>query len=185
MSKQIVLVFLFIGGFITAVASLQSCKKASFTPIFTNEPEIITTLKIEFKDAATGQILTYYYRDMDGDSINAPIQLDTIRLNANATYFTSIKFLDESNPDAVANVTHEIKSEAVNHLVCLNASANTFIIRTDNDGTFPLGLESKWMNGLASTGDFTVSLKHQAGFKNGSCEIGETDLEVVFPMAIM
>jgi hypothetical protein len=30
-------------------------------------------------------------------------------------------------------------------------------------------------------GDVKISLKHQPGIKNGSCDIGETDVELLFP----
>lgn len=182
MTRPFIIIFLILVGFVTTLVSLQSCKKVKFNPTISNKPEIITTLKIEFKEMPGGNNLAFAFRQTDSTLI--PLQPDTIKLKENTTYFVSIKFLNETEQDAVANVTSEIKTEANNHMVCLQTSTNSLLIRTDSDGTYPLGLESKWINGPPSEGNLTINLMHQPGIKNGDCKIGETDFQAVFPVII-
>jgi hypothetical protein len=85
----------------------------------------------------------------------------------------------------VVNITDEIKKEQENHIVCYEVSnANLTVTRTDSAGVFLLGLSSKWKSGLKSSGDLTVTLKHQPGIKDGSCNPGATDVEVKFPVKV-
>ena len=63
--------------------------------------------------------------------------------------------------------------------------AHVNINRTDTDGTFEIGLQSEWVTTTASTGTVTVSLKHQPGIKDGTCDPGDTDVEIQFPIVIV
>lgn len=184
MAKSFILLLFFVSSLIASVVFFQSCKEPRTKPSATNQPELITTLKIEFKNVETGEISEFFYRDLDSFGSNLPNRWDSIRLKTNSTYYFSVKFLNESDPNEIINVTPEIKSEDYNHLVCYETSANSIIIRSDNDGVYPLGLESKWITGQYSKDIFTVRLMHQPGIKNGNCEIGETDVQVTFPLII-
>lgn len=184
MAKSHILLLFFVSSIFTSVVFFQSCKEPRTKPAATNEPEKITTLKIEFKEVETGKVLEFICRNLDSNISNMPNRCDSIRLKANTTYFFSVKFFNESNPDEIINVTREIKSEDYNHMVCYETSSSSLIIRSDNDGIYPLGLESKWVTGLPSKDNFTVHLMHQPGIKNGTCEIGETDAKVFFPLII-
>jgi hypothetical protein len=62
--------------------------------------------------------------------------------------------------------------------------ADLDITRTDSDGEFEVGLESLWEAGATSSGTVMVTLKHQPGVKDGTCEVGDTDVEVVFDLVI-
>jgi hypothetical protein len=57
---------------------------------------------------------------------------------------------------------------------------NGIIVRTDSDGTYEIGLKTKWKSFGISNGTVTVTLKHQPGIKNGTCTTGETDAEIAF-----
>jgi hypothetical protein len=47
-----------------------------------------------------------------------------------------------------------------------------------------LGLQSTWKGIKSTTSMMKIALKHQPGIKNGQCDLGETDVEVEFPIVI-
>ena len=74
-----------------------------------------------------------------------------------------------------------MEEEASEHLFCYDATnTNVSIVRTDSDGTFEVGIESRWFTGNVANGETTISLKHQPGVKDGTCAPGDTDVEVTF-----
>ncbi len=185
MKKSIIKTIVFVGSFIATAISIQSCTDPTTPPTPTNETELITTVKVELTDTLSGQKLNYFFRDLDGEGGNAPSQWDTIKLSDSSFYKVSIKFLNESNSNAVQDITQEILAEQANHIVCLTPQGvNSTITVTDTDGTYKLGLASTLKTGAASIGNITITLKHQPGIKNGSCDPGETDVQVAFPTVI-
>ena len=145
------------------------------------EEEVITTMTITFVDTAGVQPnVTATFRDPDGDGGNAPTQFDTIRLVANTYYNGSVQLLYEAeNP--VEDITIESQAEDDEHLFCYApANTNVNVVRTDSDGTYEVGLLTRWFTGAAATGTTTVTLKHQPGVKDGTCAPGDTDIEVTF-----
>jgi hypothetical protein len=174
---KIVLVLVLFGSILT------SCKKENpeTPPPPTNEEELITTFKITFTDP-NGVNPTYeaVFRDIDGAGGNEPTVFDTIRLKSNSTYNASIQFLNESVSPA-DTITNEILEEAVDHLICFNINgADVSIQRTDSDGVFEIGILSTWTTTNVSSGNVTISLKHQPGIKNGNCDLGDSDIELNF-----
>jgi len=166
-----------------------SCKKDKNDPQkpqpVINEEEVITTCKIVFQDAA-GILpeVTALFQDPDGDGGNPPAVFDTIRLAPNANYHAEIILLNETTNPA-DTISNEVAEEGVDHLFCFQVNAaNLSITRTDSDGVYEIGLKSDWATGAPSNGDVTVTLKHQPGIKNGTCEPGDTDIEIQFPMEI-
>lgn len=154
------------------------------TNVNPNEEELITTVELQFSDSLDNPIDTFYFKDVDGVGGNDPI-IDSLYLSSNTTYHLSIRFLDESNPNDIEDITVEILEEDDEHLVCFNSDVATLDIEiTDSDGTYPLGLASRWESGVAANGSLTLTLKHQPGVKNGNCDLGETDVEVNFPLII-
>lgn len=185
MKNSIIKTIGFIGSFIVTAISIQSCTDPTTPPTPTNETELITTVKVELTDTLSGQKLNYFFRDLDGEGGKSPSQWDTIKLSDSSFYKVSIKFLNESNSNAVQDITQEILAEQANHIVCITPqSVNTLITVTDTDGTFKIGLASTWKTAAVSTGTITITLKHQPGIKNGSCDPGETDVQVAFPAII-
>jgi hypothetical protein len=164
-------------------AILSSCKKEDpeTPPLPTNEEELITTFKIVFTDPnGINPAYEAIFRDVDGAGGNQPTAFDTIRLKPNSTYNASIQFLNES-VSPIDTITNEILQEAGDHLICYNISgANVSIQRTDSDGVFEIGLLSTWTTLSNSSGNVTISLKHQPGIKNGNCDLGDSDIELNF-----
>ena len=165
------------------------CKKDDDTPAPTpsgggghqHEEEVITTLILSFVDTAGVQpSVQYAFRDPDGDGGNAPTQHDTIRLVANTYYNATVQLLNEAETPA-EDITLEVQNEDDEHLFCYAPSnTNVSIVRTDSDGTYEVGIMSRWFTGAMATGETTVTLKHQPGVKDGTCAPGDTDIEVTF-----
>ncbi len=156
------------------------------TPITPVETELITTVQLIFTDSATNSVIdTVEFSDPDGQGGNAPT-VETITINANQTYLVSTRFLDESDPNDIEDITLEIEEEDDEHLVCYEPADMMAISieRTDSDGTYEVGLNSKWRAAAASNTTLKLTLKHQPGVKDGSCGKGDTDVEVDFPLNI-
>ena len=150
-----------------------------------NEEELITSLILNFTDSANQSVVkTFAFRDPDGEGGNAPTQFDTIVLGANTTYLVSLSLLNESVQPSVL-ISDEVLAEADEHLFCFeNTGISIEIERTDSDGAYELGLESKWKTQNSGLGNVTIMLKHQPGVKDGSCSLGDTDVEVTFPVKV-
>lgn len=161
-----------------------ACRKTT-TPPNPNEEELITTFRIDFTDSAGVQPnVTAIYCDTDGDGGNNPTRWDSIRLKANTTYLASILLLDESKSPA-DTISKEVLEEAAEHLFCFTPTTpGVSVQRTDSDGTYEVGLQSKWRSGPAGNGAARIVLKHQPGVKNGSCDPGDTDIDLSFALFV-
>lgn len=107
-----------------------------------------------------------------------------IVLDANTTYTTvSLSFRHAIGND---EINDRIQAESEDHLVCFTPNGpNVTITRTDRDtNDRELGLTSSWETGEVSTGTLILTLKHQPGTKDGTCEPGVTDVEVLFDIVI-
>jgi hypothetical protein len=171
--------------------NIVSCKKDNQKPddMPTNpemhDEELITTFILTLEDTTgTHPTVTATFRDIDGPGGLAPTAFDTIHLKSNATYTCSITLLNESVEPA-ENISDEILEEADEHIFCFTVSdAHLQIIRTDSDGQYEIGLSSEWSTGNASSGHVQVMLKHQPSIKNGTCDPGETDIELMFQLEV-
>ncbi|MBL7754663.1 MAG: hypothetical protein JNM44_09310 [Chitinophagaceae bacterium] len=169
----------------TLITFFNACRKTNPIPPNPNEEELITTCRLVFVDSA-GVLPTssFEYEDIDGDGGNPPSTFDTIRLKSGTTYYTEILLLDESK-SPVDTVSNEVFNEGDEHLFCFTVSGlNCPIQRTDSDGTYEIGLLSKWKPGATGTGSVQVELRHQPDTKDGTCTPGSTDLSIVFPFSI-
>ncbi len=169
--------FLLILATIGIIAN-TGCKKKQLPD---DEEELITTIKMNFKNTATNAVTTFTARDLDGEGGNPPV-IDNISLLANANYELTLEFLNESvNPPE--DITEEIEEEADDHLVIFkkSTSINISFNITDRDSkNLPVGLKSTVATGAISNGTITVLLKHQPGVKNGQEAPGSVDYEVTF-----
>ena len=168
------------------VLAVAGCKDPE-TPEEENEEEVITTMRLRMVDSAnTSTAQTFSFEDPDGEGGNAPTVLDDIILNANSTYTVTITLANESDPNNVEDITTEIEEEAAEHFFCFTATtADVMVEYSDTDGTLPIGLTSTWRTGAAGTGTMQVMLKHQPdGLKDGTCEPGETDIDVTFNVEV-
>lgn len=164
-----------------------ACDKDPDDPSEENEEEVITTMRLRFVDSTNTSVsTTFSFEDPDGDGGNAPTVLDEISLNANSTYTVTLTLFNESDPADVEEITPEIVEESAEHLFCYTATgADVMVERSDSDGNFPIGLTSTWRTGASSSGTVQVVLKHQPdGLKDGTCEPGETDIDVTFNTVI-
>lgn len=151
-----------------------------------DEGEVITTVRIILTPSNGGASSTFVWKDADGPGGNAPSQTDTIRLKDSTDYKADISFLNESGGNST-DITAEIRNEGKEHLVCLSGlpTANLLIKTTDSDGKYPIGLQSDWTTGTIGSGLLRVNLRHQPKSKNGSCDVGESDVDVQFNVIIL
>jgi hypothetical protein len=172
---------------IASMLFITACKNNEIKPENkpSNETELITTLIIELTDSQTNTKNHFVFRDLDGDGGNAPVNFDSIFLKPNTTYNCHLIVLDESQSKS-DTVSNEIFDERDDHLfVFTKEQIDAVIYITDKDNNnLPLGLMSKWYSKTASNGFITIALKHQPNIKNGSSQIGETDIEIKFPCRI-
>ncbi len=163
------------------------CKDPSVPGCNQNEEEeLITTIELLFTDPSDSTFqLTAVFTDPDGPGGNSP-ESDTIVLDTNHIYYVSLSVRNESDSSNIINLTPEILAEGDEHFICFIPPIASFLISsTDSDGTYPIGLNSKWESIGAVSSTVRVMIKHQpAGLKNGTCVPGETDAEVDFPILV-
>lgn len=170
---------------LVAVFTFTACSDEVKDPPKPNEGELITTVELTFTNTASpSEVSIFRFADPDGEGGNTPSETDTIALAANSTYALTVRFLDESKPD-VEDITTEVLEEAAEHRVCYTSTAGTTVVITDQDANgLDLGLAATITTTNADKGTFQVSLKHQPDVKDGSCDIGETDVEVSFVLEV-
>ncbi len=150
-----------------------------------NEEELITSVILTFT-APGGASTSFSFKDTDGDGGADPV-VQNITLAAGTTYDLDVKFLDESNPADVEDITVEVAGESADHLICFSVEGGVplpTIEDTDDNGK-PLGLASRLITNAAGSGKLTVRLKHQPD-KNAAtpCSTGDTDVEATFDVAV-
>jgi hypothetical protein len=159
-----------------------------------DEGELITTVQLSLS-VAGGTPTQYTWKDLDGPGGNAPVLPDTIKLGqvtpGGNPYVGTLTFLNQQNGQ-LQDITLEVKNEAQDHFVCYEVSSITMppvgltIVATDKDqNNLPIGLSTEWKPLGKDFGVVVVRLKHQPGIKNGTCAVGETDVEVTFPYKVL
>lgn len=175
--------------FAVVLLFLNSCKKENIAD--PNEGELITTVRLKLTNTLSSGInpLVYEFKDLDGEGGAAPVRFDSIVLLKNIPYICEVFILNESvNP--AADITSEIKAEAIDHqFYFVPSSSNLLSVSnydTDTKG-LPLGLTSFWVTGLnPGRGSVKVVLKHKPGTKAANDPItkGETDIELDFKLVL-
>lgn len=180
---------LFVSALLTlATTTMHSCGKK------VEEGELITTVQLTLNlPGDSGKV--YTWQDLDGPGGSSPSLPDTIKLSqitpGGSSYFGKLEFFNKQSGKN-ENITLEIQNEKNNHLVCYEVSSLSMkpssglnISAADKDDkSLPIGLSTTWTTKAADFGDIWVRLKHQPNSKTGSCDIGETDVEVSFPYVI-
>ena len=159
------------------VVFFVACKKKQL------EPELITTVKIDCKlgDSIVG---SFVWSDPDGDGGNPPLTVDTIKIDSGVTYQCYLSFEDRSFTP-LKNITEEIKDNGSDHMICFTAAGALLnIVYKDSDGKYGIGLISEWKPLSKGIGSLRLILRHQPGIKDGSCDPGESDVDVVFPLLV-
>lgn len=146
----------------TTIILLNSCKKINEGE--GNDEELITTMKLNFTPALGGATQTFTFEDIDGPGGNAPVS-DTIRLAANTAYNVSIELWNNSATPP-ENITTEVEEENEAHRFYYvpSSSSNIVVSNLNNDDNgVPLGTNSVWTVGAASTGNINITLRHYPG----------------------
>lgn len=179
----------FFALFFTTTLFLTSCSSDDGNePI--NEEEVITTVNVAMTGGSTPITLTF--RQLDESA--SPTITVSGDFDPNTTYTGSITVLNElENP--ADNITEEIEEEADEHQFFYQVGAglnisNLTYLDFDGNGN-PLGLRFSFDTGEASTGNFTITLRHEpnkdaSGVSDGQIANagGETDIEITFPLEI-
>lgn len=174
---------------------LTGCKKDKddvSNPVDINETELITTIKLQFTDP-DDVITTFMFQDLDGDGPIEP-SIDTIRLKPATAYQVTLLVLDETK-DPTDTTSNEIEKEKNEHQFFYNQLPGdyglTFTDFDTDDNDVPLGLNFKLNTGTVftdKTKKLRVTLKHQPEVKptagTGDMTLGETDVDVYFPILI-
>ncbi|MCP9756926.1 hypothetical protein EGI26_17310 [Lacihabitans sp. CCS-44] len=178
MKKSSILLLCFVLGF-------SACKKEDEIG---EENELITTIKLNFKNGT--DIKSFSYKDLDGDGGITPV-IDKISLAANTTYDLSIEFLDESKSPAV-NITQEVSGESDEHLVLFTPSTialGTYSYADKDVNLLPIGLIGKYSTQSAGMGMLKVQLRHQPPIngkntKDGTSIPGSDDINIDFALEV-
>ena len=172
-------------------------------------PELITRAIFTFTPTGGGQPIVATATDPDGEGVQN-IGIDgPIHLSLNTTYTLGIQLINElADPaDPAYNITSEVEAEGDEHMLFFSWTNDTFSEpagdgNVDHRDDFvnysggpnskdandrPLGLTTTWTAAsIATTGTFRVLLKHQPDLKSDTSDssIGETDLDITFPLEI-
>ncbi len=174
---------------ITLVSSLFiACSSDDDTPIPVNEEEIITTLTLTLTPAAGGTAITLQTRDLDGDGPNAPVISISGDLAPMTTYNGTVVLLNETVTPA-DNITLEVIEEAEEHQFFYTTNASLDLTTSNfnlDANSNPLGTTFDLTTGAASTGTFTVTLRHEPTKPNTGLNDagGETDISATFTVTI-
>lgn len=148
----------FLAILVVLTLAITSCKKEK-TEEEDNDNEMITTVRVQLTEEGTSNVLTFNWKDIDGQGGEAPV-IDDIVLKANTVYTASLVFLDESKTPA-ENITEEIEEEGDVHRIYYNTPTGLTVgnLDTDENG-LPLGINSTWTTTNAATGTLQIILRH-------------------------
>ena len=172
-------------------------------PVREDVPELITKVTLTFSPSV-GNPVVVTATDPDGEGVQ-DVQVDgAIKLEATKRYSLSLTLANglvkPSDPEY--DVTEEVAAEGDEHIfffswtndIFSDPSGNGNIDNRADDVNYqdedinglPLGLETIWTAGAASSGEFRVVLKHQPDLKSATSEsgIGETDLDLTFTVNV-
>ena len=178
-----------------------ACEEDEAAPEEENEVEVFTDVKLVFTPKAGGAAVEAAAQDPDGAGVQELQVLGAINLAANTEYLLSM-MIENCLEDPCEDMNEEIAEEAEEHQFFFaftndaftspvgngnmdNASDPINYIGFDGNGN-PVGLNTNWTTGSASTGTFTVQLQHQPDVKtatSGSTD-GDTDFALTFNLNI-
>ena len=178
-----------------------ACEEDEAAPEEENEVEVFTDVKLVFTPTGGGAAVEAAAKDPDGAGVQELQVLGAINLAANTEYLLSM-MIENCLEDPCEDMNEEIAEEAEEHQFFFaftndaftspvgngnmdNASDPINYIGFDGNGN-PVGLNTNWTTGSASTGTFTVQLQHQPDVKtatSGSTD-GDTDFALTFNLNI-
>lgn len=156
---------------------LSSCK-----PKNTEGQENITTIRVTLSSLSHGD-QTFSYKNLNGN-----VTKDSIKLNLNEIYTCNIELVDESQPP-YKDITPEVKENSSEHQFFFVVSPNGFLdinnLDKDKNGK-DFGLSSRFTALAKQNGTLRIVLKHLGDNpKTGNIDDGETDLDVIFNVAVI
>lgn len=181
---------------------LSGC--AAEEPVKEDIPELITKVVLTFEPLSPGTNIVVIASDPDGEGVKDITVDGPINLVANTSYTLTLSLLNElaemSSP--AYNITDEVEEEGDEHMFFYAWTGNVFsdpagngnidnrsdavnYLDEDVDG-LPVGINTFWTTGTASSGTFRIVLKHQPQLKSATsgADTGETDLDVEFEINI-
>ena len=178
-----------------------ACEEDEAAPEEENEVEVFTDVKLVFTPKGGGAAVEAAAQDPDGAGVQELQVLGAINLAANTSY-TLTMVIENCLESPCELMNEEIEEEDDEHQFFFaftndaftspvgngnmdNASDPINYIGFDGNGN-PVGLNTNWTTGSASTGTFTVQLQHQPDVKtatSGSTD-GDTDFALTFNLNI-
>jgi hypothetical protein len=180
---------LLIGAFAFTSCEKEEQKKPETPAPAPNPQEVITTVKLVLTDTL-GNAVTGTWKDADGDGPGTPV-ITGVTLKSGMLYSGMVLLLDESK-SPVDTISNEVKEEAETHQFFYTpeggVSSRLEIVREDKDkNNQPVGIltQVNVTAGAAVNGSLKVVLKHYDGInKSTDPNVGETDVEAIFPVTL-
>lgn len=172
-------------------AAFSACnKKTTPKPV---EQELITTVKLLVTDSS-GFARTFIYKVENGigSTTTGTIQIDTVTLVPNKTYYVTAELYNEKITPA-ENITEEVLDEKNAHLflyqsVPASGAGSIIFSNGSKDGNnLPFNQTITFLSGNAGIGSLQVNLIHEPTNKNGvtpDLSGGETDAQAIYPVRI-
>lgn len=162
----------------------SACGSDDNLPEAINEEETITTVKLTFTAVDSTETKTVTWTND---------KKEPITLQKDSSYEVTIQFLDESDPNAVDNITEEVIVEKDEHFIYFETTVSDLVIQsaqqdiTDSNGD-TINIVTTWQSPMASSsGIVTAYLIHEPLTKKGTKRDdfgGETDIEVSFEVIV-
>jgi hypothetical protein len=189
---------------IISLASITGCDNED--PVKQDVPEFVSSVELLFTPTGGGTAVTAKAIDLDGLGSGDMTVDGPINLAKNVTYTLTFEILnnlaDETDPEY--NIGNEIEEEGDEHQfffewtnVFSNPAGNgnidnrndpvNYSIEDKDINGLPIGLSTSWTTtDVASSGTFTVLLKHQPDLKSGTSTSsdGETDIDLTFTINV-
>jgi hypothetical protein len=189
-------------GLVSMASLLSGCDDDD--PKKEDTPELITRATLTFTPEGGGSVVVVTATDPDGEGVQDVTVDGPINLASNKTYRLSLALINDfAQPSAPGyDISAEVEEEGDEHMFFFAWTDNLFTDPAGNGNIdnrvddvnyqdvdangLPLGLETGWTTGNISSGTFRIVLKHQPQTKTSSsaATVGETDLDITFPINI-
>lgn len=182
-----------------ALVSISCSSDDDSVPAPINEEEVITTMTVTLTPSGGLPVVTLQSQDLDGDGPDAPVVTVSGNLLANTSYAGTVELLNETESPA-ESINEEIEEEAGDHQFFFQNSGSLNLTTTYADmesdytsegGTNPVGINFTVLTGNASSGSYTVTLRHEpnkdaSNVSDGDITnaAGETDFAQTFNVTI-
>lgn len=186
-----------------ASITIISCSDDDDVPEEEDELEVITDVALIFTPTGGGTAIRATAQDPDDLGVMPLEVLDDITLSADTEYTLTFEILNGLDPDDVEDIGEEILDEDNEHQFFFSFTEGAFANPTGNGNVDTasdavnyndqdengnnVGLSTNWTTAsTATTGTFTVILKHQPDIKTATTGAtdGETDFNLEFDLTI-